>query len=831
MPRISNFTGLMTDMDSGDVPPGSATSMQNVSTTAAGTLKPRLGIQPATFTSTSTISSSNYHTFQRLCFCKTRRGDLIAVNGIDRGFRWDGKTAAVELLGITAPAAAPTIARAALNTADKGKPITGIANASGLYRITSNGHSLSDGDTVRIGNVVATGAIANDLNGQSFTISNSATNTFDLVGTSFDGSYSSGGTWSQSGYGATAGTYVCGYRYIDNTSTAIPSSLTGLTTVTALENDFFSWSSLSTTTETRAQHKVELYRSAAGVTNVLYKVATINYSGSMSYTDEVDDATLNNSSVDDTLLILVNPPVNNNLVARRFEPPPNDRPIVVQFQDRYFYGGLVKYNRGTVTTNGNTTINGSSTDWVSTLAGRYIEIEGEVAPLLISSASASSITTATAAGTSASGKKYVILPEETKRRQVMFSEPDEPESVPDVNVFTVQEVGNDDDDIISLMPLGTTLFLMGKRHKYGFGYSSNPAIDGSVRYVEDRGVFNHYCWDTFSNAAFLMDDMGPYMFSGGSQDISQPIKDLWRKDGDGDKIDFTKSDKFFVKCDRAKNRVYFFVSFVGDSEAYPTRALVYNISRQSWDMYHYPQQIGSATNLQESNETKVIFGAENSKVYIADKGNTDIVTSEVKGTCTSSGGTTLTDSGASFAASVIGASVYIYEGTGKGQRRTISSRTSTQLTVSSAWSTNPDTTSKYVVGAIEWNWKSSSFGLPVADQRIKREVGLKFKPTDNDQRIDVRFYYNNSETPMEHGMSQVLGDAVEIQETNKSDVVVFLEDDRNDLETSSGHERFRFDGMYSGSSHGDHKVSIELRGYSANEQQEIQRIDIEGVEG
>ena len=248
-------------------------------------------------------------------------------------------------------------------------------------------------------------------------------------------------------------------------------------------------------------------------------------------------------------------------------------------------------------------------------------------------------------------------------------------------------------------------------------------------------------------------------------------------------------------------------------------------------MYHYPQQIGSATNLQESNETKVIFGAENSKVYIADKGNTDIVTSEVKGTCTSSGGTTLTDSGASFAASVIGASVYIYEGTGKGQRRTISSRTSTQLTVSSAWSTNPDTTSKYVVGAIEWNWKSSSFGLPVADQRIKREVGLKFKPTDNDQRIDVRFYYNNSETPMEHGMSQVLGDAVEIQETNKSDVVVFLEDDRNDLETSSGHERFRFDGMYSGSSHGDHKVSIELRGYSANEQQEIQRIDIEGVEG
>ena len=294
MPKISDFLGQISDADAGDLPPGAAISQKNVSTTSAGKLKVRGGMQPATFTSTSTISASNYHTFQRMCFCKTRQGDLLGVNGINRGFRWDGSTANVEALGLTAPASAPSIAATNLDTADKGKAITGIADASTLYRVTSSGHGLSDGDTVRLGNVVGTGSMANDLNGQSFTVANKTTNTFDLADTTFDGGYTSGGTWSQDGFGATAGDYVFGYRYIDDTTTAVPSSLTGLTKVTASENDFFTWSSLSTTTEARGQYKLELFRSTAGVTNVLFKVATIAYGSIGSgFVDEVDDVTLN----------------------------------------------------------------------------------------------------------------------------------------------------------------------------------------------------------------------------------------------------------------------------------------------------------------------------------------------------------------------------------------------------------------------------------------------------------------------------------------------------------------------------------------------------------
>lgn len=828
MPKISDFLGQVSDADSSDIPPGAAITQTNISTTAIGKLKIRGGIQPATFDATSTISASAYHTFQRMCFVKTRFGDLIGVNGIDRGFRWDGITAAVEDLGITAPAAAPAIVAAAPTGGVKGNSITGVATSGGKYRITS-GNSLTNGDKVRIGNVVGTGAMSNDLNGSVFTVESVSGTAFTLTGTAFDGAYTSGGTWSAEGYGATAGIYTFGYRYLDNTATGVPSSLTAVTTVTANENDFFAWSSLSTTSEARAQNKFELFRSTAGVVNAMFKVSTETYGGSVTFSDEVDDTALNNSAVEDVLLILSNPPADNTLVARRFEPPPNDRPIVVQLQNRYFYVGSVQYNRGTVATNGSTTLTGTSTDWVDTMVGRYVYIDGETAPIEITAVGgATSLTLATAAATTASGKSYTIRIEASKRRQVMFSEPDEPESVPSVNVFTIQESTGDNDDIIGAMPLNNTLFFLGKRSKYAFNYSVKPTIDGSVRYVEDRGVFNHYCWALHENVAYMLDDSGPYAFSGSSQPIGSKIHDLFRKDGDGDKIDFTKSDKFHVAVDRAKTRVYYFVSFVGDSETIPTRALVYNIRRQTWDIYHYPQKISSTSVIQINGESRLALGAENSSVHLADSGTTDIVTSETIGTASSSSSTTLVDSAASFASSVVGASVYIYEGTGKGQRRTITARTSTQLTVA-AWTTNPDTTSKYVVGAVVWSWKSTAFEIPSAEGRGKREISMKFKPTTGDSRVDVRFYYNNSTSPMTNGMSQKLGDAVEIQESNQEDAVIFLKATRNDLENASGHEKFRFDGQYSSIAHGDHRVSVEMRGFAGDDAQEIQSINIEGV--
>lgn len=44
-----------------------------------------------------------------LTFARGRNGDVYGVNGYQRGLRWDGITASIEALGISAPASAPTI--------------------------------------------------------------------------------------------------------------------------------------------------------------------------------------------------------------------------------------------------------------------------------------------------------------------------------------------------------------------------------------------------------------------------------------------------------------------------------------------------------------------------------------------------------------------------------------------------------------------------------------------------------------------------------------------------------------------------------------------------
>lgn len=68
-----------------------------------------------------------------------------------------------------------------------------------------------------------------------------------------------------------------------------------------------------------------------------------------------------------------------------------------------------------------------------------------------------------------------------------------------------------------------------------------------------------------------------------------------------------------------------------------------------------------------------------------------------KGTATSGGNDTLTDSNGKFLINEFEDDSYlwIYSGTGENQIRKIESNTETQITVDNDWDTNPDTTSKY----------------------------------------------------------------------------------------------------------------------------------------
>lgn len=929
MPNITNFKGLISDLDSGDTPVGAASNQVNMTTHKNGKLQPRKGVQPTTLTTGTTIGTG-FNTFEKMTFCKTRYGWAIGVNGVDRGLIWNGFATSAYELGVDAPENGATIAV----NAGKGLGTSAItAHTSGEYKITYAAHNLATGATVLFGNIEGTESMPIDLNGNTFKvtvldadnfyldgtthtgtytnstgqweiienykdlsgaavtsstgatgglitithaahglvtgdyarfkdiegtgfvhtdlnsktwqITRTALNVFTLDNSVFEGSYSSGtGKFSQDGNGATEGEYTCAYRYKTKDSPVQFSSMSPKTVVDQQNASVFGWSGIKDTADSRIK-TIELWRTTAGQQNVMYKIGEIENNssspGTHTFADRLSDEAVSRRANDDVIVVVDDEGLP---IADRFEPPPTYFKHIVMFQDRYFFYGTVKYNKGGCYKSAAKTITGETgadgTNWVSEFKNRYIQIEDSNQLNLITSVNETTqvITVEDAIDSSVSTSSgslddYTIIAPPYTKRQIMFSHHDEPESVPEHQSITLQANYGDDDEIVSAMPFGASLYIFSKRNKYMFSFSTSPLTDGSVTYLDDRGAFNNRCWDIYADSAYVMDDSGVYRFSGsGSESLSTSIQDVFRQDGSIGSIDYAKSDNFFVKVDRSTQKVYCFVCFTGDSGNYPTRAIVYNIEEETWDLMKYPVEATDASTVEKSGRPRMIITSDDEKVYLIDEGTTDIVTSQSKGTATSGSSNTIVDSTASFSVNALkSAVVYIYAGTGKGQDRVIASNTSTAITVSSNWTTNPDATSKYVVGAIPWLWKTGAFGIGVEDARVQREFAIKFDPTTAEQSIDLRMYYNNDSDPSEYAVTQDLGNAVTIEDANKADVVFHLEKNRSPLEECNGNEYFRFDGMSSYNSHEDHKVSFELRGYSADERQDIQSINIEGVGG
>ena len=788
---IRDFKGLFSNGFAGAIPENTAQVQVNCSTASMGVLSARAGLRRMTFTGGEAFESSQiialyrhqtktdrdvivyqmangklcgadtlttvadatanlgapslstgWNVARRLCMAKTRFGDLIGVNGIDRGFRWDGITSATEELGMDAPTVAPTIAQA-------------------------------------------------------------------------------------SGGGQSAGTYTFAYRYVDNTlPVPVASSFSPLQTSVATATQKPNWT-IPAPTQTRATH-IELWRTVAADVASFFKVGTIAVGVTTFTTDTSTDDTLLDSDDDDTLF---NPNADGSPDAMRFTPPPNFMGIACLFQDRMVYCLGVTYNAGTVATNGSTTLTFTGAAITAAMAGRYIEISGEPAPLLISTVNvgAQTCVASSAATTTASGKSYIIYPDPTYRRKLLYSEQDEPESVPLTNTITLQENTGDDDKIVGAHQYGTNLYVLTERHKYAVRWSEQPLIDGTAALVDDRGAFNHWCFAIYENTAYAMDDAGPYQFTidGGSTPIGEAIQNLWTANS-GDRIDFSKKDKFFIQCDRAEEKIHFFVMFTSDTGTYPQRRLTLNLRTGTFDPCKFVNEFGAACYFMNSSKPRVLLGAKNEGLYLMDEGTTEGVVAHVRGSPTSANSTVITDTTASFPAGVIGASVSIIDGTGKGQTRLITAYTGTTLTTSS-WTTTPDTTSVYLVGAIDYQWRSKRFEFVENPDENFRRARVSYLPTTGNFWADLRLYFNNDSSPVTFDVSQNMGDGVVIEETNRQDVKLKFQTADSALENSVGFHQFDFSGRLCDQAHTDRWVAVELRGYQGDDAIEVYAVDVQGV--
>lgn len=147
------------------------------------------------------------------------------------------------------------------------------------------------------------------------------------------------------------GKYQCYYRYVDDTPESkggpIPSNLSPVHELDAGEGSSSALWTVPTIPEGLADRvtHIELWRSTSNQAKMLYRVATVEGAPNESpppdegsqYEDSLTDDELRDPDRSGYAAMPIVLP-NGMLNANRFTPPPDDKAVVVRFQDRFWYG-------------------------------------------------------------------------------------------------------------------------------------------------------------------------------------------------------------------------------------------------------------------------------------------------------------------------------------------------------------------------------------------------------------------------------------------------------------------------------------------------------------
>ena len=814
------FGGLLTNWDLKDIPPGYMVEQTNIGCYNPGRLDVRSGIVKLKDTWDLTVSGTDdvisthafispqarwvvmektdgsikairdgitlnslvtgLNVFQPISACVDLYGSLIIVNGIERGYRWNGISSTPDSLGVDGPIHL-------WGAGDNATP-----SISPIY-------------------LPGTGNLRNDA------------------------------------------LYYCAYRYIDRDG--IPSSISEIKefrTEVGASGTKIEWDEdadgtanngpqIKASTQSRVV-SIELWRSVANAPQTLYKVTTLvnaDWGGSDIYIDDVSDEELLDNDPDDIMDVFDQDGFPN---ARRFEPPPTDKPYVCLNQDVLLMYGRVFYNEGTLAaTNGNATHTGTGVSLRSEMVGWRLRYDGETTEYEVATVNegASTFTTTVVyAGSTGSGKTYTLSPDSHSAAYTLnFSVRGEPESMPSEYAQRIQASSALTDLETGLFAMGVYVYAFNERTHYQVSYGNNPALDMSISDARYRGAVNQRCIIAAEESGWAMDQLGFYKFGpSGYSDVTSDILRSYFKS----QISWTAAKRkwYFASYDPHSRVLRFHVQFVGDSDTRPKRAVCYNaLTGEIWDEL-YPIELSGSAIVDVDGLQRLVCGGPDDNAILFGEGTADLISTAIQGTITSAATatTSFVDSAASFPTTVVGVPVSIISGTGKGTTRTISTRTNgTTLVVDSAWTVGTD--SVYVIGAIGWSLKTGAYEYVTARQEgmsaatnINRMLRLQHIPTSSDNFMTLRLYQNRSASALTRGVE--LTDANGFAEYKENgDVNIKLHGDRSlSSDGDPGFTNIALDSTIADSASCDRFLQVEIEGYQGPDVVAITALDMEGFD-
>lgn len=554
--------------------------------------------------------------------------------------------------------------------------------------------------------------------------------------------------------------------------------------------------------------------------------------------DDEDDTSLSSTNTDNDLITDVpfTDLAGNDLALNRFGEPPTTKPYLVHHNGRLLGWGFPIWNQGRVAvTNASDSVVGQNTGWTSDmdLVGRRLYVSGASESYEIESFDATTQTitlTEAYADTTDTSVTYAILPDSGgSRRTFEWSDAEYPSAWDPTDSLAVPE------DAIAGEASGVTVldrisYLASENRLWIVAFSTAPDDDGSQRFGPQRGLVNNRCAVTVEGVIYLLDRQGVYRLQGNSVDpVSTAIHDLFDPERAGDhKINFRWQRYFHAAHDQEHETIRWYVSMSG---RYPRHAICYQYRLDRWWIEEYPMAIASSTVGVLGNRRQVFLGGEGRTVWAQGHGHLDGITKgsgTTRGTVQSAGLNWFTCSSAEFGSTWgdLCLSVDIVSGRGKGQRRRIVKRDSTDTTklfIDMPWTVKPDTSSRFQIAGVKWTFESGWYRWSESDTEVNRQVEVVFQPTAVDSLMDIELYKDHSETATVNDYSRAKGD--------NQNLAVIKGQSAAEITTTEtdGHVSLRVPGHRETRSSGHRFVKVGMSGVTNGERHRLYQLEIRGA--
>lgn len=551
---------------------------------------------------------------------------------------------------------------------------------------------------------------------------------------------------------------------------------------------------------------------------------------------QIDDnvTTTATSTLSDTILQagLAFPLFDDRNLLRTLDanPPPDTKPFICMHLGRCYYYGYTDYSEGSCEVElGSPVIQGRGTRWKENWPGRLIYVDGSDLPYEILSVDVAlqQITLTEGYGSATNlFAAYTVRPTPAECAQLYYSGVNEPEKVSPFHAIAVPQ---EDDAGTGLISMYGFLYILKRSSIYRYTVGRDPLRDAAIYPANNRGCINQRCVVVVADTAFILDERGAYIFSGGqdARDITGPIQDLFR-DGSETPINWSVSRYFHASHSPGESTIRWFVSFRGDYQ--PRQALGFCYALNRWWTDAYERPIG-ASALGFSGRTATGWGKSMEQAYygldagqiVAPVGEApDIALRPVATTATvlSSTLTTVTINQAAGADLVGSPLVHRPQGAGRFQSRRIIAVSGQTLTVHPPWGQLPVAGDDVVPGGFAWQMKTHALRYMTKESTDERSLEVFFDPNPG-SKMDIVVQQNSRDQDSAASISADANAGVEYAAGRRAM--------RADMKHDEGSAMVRFDGLLEGMTDGRKRMSVSLAGIGGNGQDAIEQVIIKGV--